>query len=113
MQFIKLNIQQEAASDTRQKQPTGQPTQIPAKPTTQSGQTFLQRMMQNAAPQTKATGSVKPELGENNPFSSSASAMFSDFEKMKNETTNVPEGKAAKADLPPGMQEADLDNLEK
>ena len=52
-------------------------------------------------------------VGENNPFGSSASAMFTDFEKMKNETTKDADGKAAKADLPPGMQEADLDNLEK
>ena len=58
----------------------------------------------------------RDEDGGSNPFGASASAMFSDFERVKSEENKKQAPKGGSGDLgdvPPGMNEAHLNNLEK
>ena len=74
----------------------------------------------NQVGQNNATGTQDAAATNNDPFAASTGAMFNDFqrvaasaEEQKNNASGINNPANSGADLPPGMGEADLNNLEK
>ena len=75
-------------------------------------------MMENQGASTQ--NPTAPQTNSSDPFAGSASAMFNDFERVRSQegqnaqATGAASGAGpAGADLPPGMNDGDLNNLEK
>ena len=74
----------------------------------------MMESMDAQAGQNKPTSATEDA---SNPFGASASAMFNDFERVKTEESKKAASTGAASgssgELPPGMNDADLNNLEK